>query len=145
MTDKRTKVQLFNALKDIVIATEVDNRDEFIQFIDNELAILDKRKATAKARQAKKKAEGDELTKIVYNALTDEPMTNTDIIEKINDEAVTAAKVTARLTKLINQGMVEKQILKIDGKKRTAYIRIGYAQEPLEEGPELDLDGDEIE
>ena len=145
MTDKRTKVQLFNALKDIVIATEVDNQDEFIQFIDNELAILDKRKATAKARQAKKRAEGDELTKIVYNALTDKPKTNTDIIEEINDEAVTAAKVTARLTKLINQGLVEKQILKIDGKKRTAYVRIGYAQEPLEEGPELDLDGDEIE
>lgn len=145
MTDKRTKAQLFNALKDIVIATEVDNQDEFIQFIDNELAILDKRKATAKARQAKKRAEGDELTKIVYNALTDKPKTNTDIIEEINDEAVTAAKVTARLTKLINQGLVEKQILKIDGKKRTAYVRIGYAQEPLEEGPELDLDGDEIE
>lgn len=145
MTDKRTKAQLFNALKDIVIATEVDNQDEFIQFIDNELAILDKRKATAKARQAKKRAEGDELTKIVYNALTDKPKTNTDIIEEINDEAVTAAKVTARLTKLINQGLVEKQILKIEGKKRTAYVRIGYAQEPLEEGPELDLDGDEIE
>ena len=145
MTDKRTKAQLFNALKDIVIATEVDNQDEFIQFIDNELAILDKRKATAKARQAKKRAEGDELTKIVYNALTDKPKTNTDIIEEINDETVTAAKVTARLTKLINQGLVEKQILKIDGKKRTAYVRIGYAQEPLEEGPELDLDGDEIE
>lgn len=145
MTDKRTKAQLFNALKDIVIATEVDNQDEFIQFIDNELAILDKRKATAKARQAKKRAEGDELTKIVYNALTDKPKTNTDIIEEINDEAVTAAKVTARLTKLINQGLVEKQILKIDGKKRTAYVRIGYAQEPLEEGPELDLDGDEVE
>ena len=145
MTDKRTKAQLFNALKDIVIATEVDNQDEFIQFIDNELAILDKRKATAKARQANKRAEGDELTKIVYNALTDKPKTNTDIIEEINDETVTAAKVTARLTKLINQGLVEKQILKIDGKKRTAYVRIGYAQEPLEEGPELDLDGDEIE
>lgn len=140
--EKKTKVVYFTELKDIVTnALGTEAAGEYLDFIDRELGALEKRRANQKAREDKRKAENDEMARAILDMLTDEPATNADILEEINDPEATPAKITARLSKLAREGLVAKETIKVDGKKRVAYTRIGYTELPMEEGPELDLEG----
>ena len=123
---KKTKAMYFAELREMVEAhwTEDKDKDELLGFIDNELAILEKRKAAASERAAKKRAESDALTDKIYEALGDEPMTIDAILEVVADEDVTRNKVTARLSKLVKAERVAKESIKIDGNKRMAYSRV---------------------
>ena len=140
--EKKTKVVYFTELKDIVTnALGAEAADEYLDFIDRELGALEKRRANQKAREDRRKAENDEMARAILDMLTDEPATNADILEEINDPEATPAKITARLSKLAREGLVAKETIKVDGKKRVAYTRIGYNELPMEECPELDLEG----
>ena len=123
---KKTKAMYFAELREMVEEnwTEDKDKDELLGFIDNELAILEKRKAAASERAAKKRAESDTLTDKIYEALGDEPMTIDAILEVVADEDVTRNKVTARLSKLVKAEKVAKESIKIDGNKRMAYSRV---------------------
>ena len=123
---KKTKAMYFAELREMVEEnwTEDKDKDELLGFIDNELAILEKRKAAASERAAKKRAESDALTDKIYEALGDEPMTIDAILEVVADEDVTRNKVTARLSKLVKAEKVAKESIKIDGNKRMAYSRV---------------------
>ena len=123
---KKTKAMYFAELREMVEEnwTEDKDKDELLGFIDNELAILEKRKAAASERAAKKRAESDALTDKIYEALGDEPMTIDAILEVVADEDVTRNKVTARLSKLVKAERVAKESIKIDGNKRMAYSRV---------------------
>ena len=123
---KKTKAMYFAELREMVEEnwTEDKDKDELLGFIDNELAILEKRKAAASERAAKKRAESDALTDKIYEALGDEPMTIDAILEVVADEDVTRNKVTARLSKLVKAERVVKESIKIDGNKRMAYSRV---------------------
>ena len=123
---KKTKAMYFAELREMVEEnwTEEKDKDELLGFIDNELAILEKRKAAASERAAKKRAESDTLTDKIYEALGDEPMTIDAILEVVADEDVTRNKVTARLSKLVKAEKVAKESIKIDGNKRMAYSRV---------------------
>lgn len=124
---KMTKAMYFAKLREMVEEnwTEDKDKDELLGFIDNELAILEKRKAAASERAAKKRAESDALTDKIYEALGDEPMTIDEILEAVaeGDESITRNKVTARLSKLVKAEKVAKESIKIDGNKRMAYSR----------------------
>ena len=87
------------------------------------------RKAAAAARAEKKKAESDALTDAIYELITDKLVTVDEITVAFDDEEVTRAKVTARLGKLVNAGLIEKESVRVDGKKRMAYRRISTAVE----------------
>ena len=110
--------------------TELTEAD-FIQFCQEQIADLDKKAAKAKERAAAKKAEADELTETVFGVLTDEYQTIAQITEavvaQLGEEGaeITAAKVTARLTKLIKTGDVAKEqvTVEIEGKKSK---KMGY-------------------
>ncbi len=110
--------------------TELTEAD-FIQFCQEQIADLDKKAAKAKERAAAKKAEADELTEIVFGVLTDEYQTIADIAEAVaarlgeGAEEVSAQKITARLTKLVKTGDVEKEqvTVEVDGKKSK---KMGY-------------------
>ena len=123
---KKTKAMYFAELREMVEEnwTEDKDKDELLGFIDNELAILEKRKAAASERAAKKRAESDALTDKIYEVLGDEPMTIDAILEAVADEDVTRNKVTARLSKLVKAEKVAKESIKIDGNKRMAYSRV---------------------
>ena len=104
--------------------TELTEAD-FIQFCEEQVADLDKKAAKAKERAAAKKAEADELTEIVFGVLTDEYQTIAEIAEAValalpeDAEEVSAQKITARLTKLVKAGDVEKEqvTVEVEGKK----------------------------
>lgn len=122
--EKLTKKQMFEGMIAYFNreAVEIEN-EAFVEFCRDQIADLDKKAAKAKERAAAKKAEGDELTDLVYSVLTDEYQTIADITVVVAETVpdVSASKITARLTKLFNTGAIEKEQISVEdseGKKR---------------------------
>ena len=121
MTEKKTTKKEFYA--GIIEAMKTGDcpisRDEVIAFCENEIALLDKKAAKAKERQAAKRAEGDELTEIVKEALTDEFQVTADIakavVEATGNEDYTIHKIQYRLGQLVKNGEAESTDVKIPG------------------------------
>ena len=119
-----TKKQMFEGLIAYFHGEDVEiENEDFVEFCQNQIADLDKKAAKAKERAAAKKAESDELTDLVYSVLTDEYQTIADITVVVAETVpdVSASKVTARLTKLFNTGVIEKEQISVEdseGKKR---------------------------
>lgn len=142
--EKMTKAMYFEVIRGIVEGLGAEafpegvSADDVLDFIDRQVALLDKRAAASKERAAKKRAASDELTELIYTMIfeAEDFITADDIVEKIGDEEVTKNKVTARVSKLIKAGRVAKEQVKLeDGKKRMAY-RIA------EEGEDVEAEAD---
>lgn len=125
MAEKKTKAMFFADLKDIVMESEVEGKDEYIEFLDKQIDLLAARAEKAQAKAAEAKEKSDELTEAIASVLTDEFQTVDQIVEAFDDEAVTRNKVTARLAKLVKAERAEKESIKVDGNKRMAYRKIG--------------------
>ena len=122
MEKKLTKKDFYAMLTEIVEATEVEMKEELLAFIDKEVSLIDAKAEKAKARAAEKKAEGDALRDAVQAVLTEEYQTINDIASQVEGEEITKAKITARLTSLVKNGLAEKADVKTeDGKTVKAY------------------------
>lgn len=101
-----------------------NGNDQLTAFVNNEIALLDKKTASSRKRAEAKKAEADTLLDEVKAILTDaeDYLTIGDILAKTTTEGATAGKVQARLTKLVNAGVVEKAKAKIEGSKGTVMV-----------------------
>lgn len=109
--EKMTKKEMFANIKSLLAGN-----DEVVAFCDNEIALLEKKAAKAKETAAKKRAEGDELTDVVFAAVSKdnfEPIA--EIAARIEGPDVTVAKVTYRLTQLVKSGKIEKTEVSIPG------------------------------
>lgn len=95
--------------------------DALKAFAENEIEQLNKKALKAKERAAAKRAEADELTDKVKAVLTEEYKTIAEIVIELDDEEVTAGKVTSRLTKLVNAGEAEKTDVKVDKRPVKGY------------------------
>lgn len=121
-TEKKiTKRDRFEEIKALLAGNA-----DIVEFCDNEIALLDGKAEKAKARNAKKKAEGDALLTAVADVLTEDFQTIADITGKIDGDDVTNAKVQARLKKLVDSGVATKEQIsvEVDGKKTK---KMGYA------------------
>ena len=118
---KMTKAMWFEAIKAIVEASDAEQKDEMVEFIDAQVELLAKKAEKAKERAAAKKVDGDELREVVRTVLTDEFQAIDEIVAQIDGEDVTKAKVTARLTQLVKAGMAEKDQIKVGDRKVMAY------------------------
>ena len=123
--EKITKKQMFEGMVAYFRGEETEIAEEaFAQFCLAQIADLDKKSAKAKERAEKKKAEADVLTDLVYSVMTDKFQTGAEIATAVlaqlpEDTDVTAAKVTARITKLVNAAAVVKEqvTVEVEGKK----------------------------
>ena len=123
--EKITKKQMFEGMVAYFRGEETEITEEaFAQFCLAQIADLDKKSAKAKERAEKKKAEADVLTDLVYSVMTDEFQTGAEIATAVlaqldADTDVTAAKITARITKLVNADAVVKEqvTVEVEGKK----------------------------
>ena len=122
-TIKMTKVDYFEQLAGIVEASDVENKEDILKFIQGSIETLENRKRAAQERAEKKKNEPDELTDAVKAVLSEELQTADDIAAQIEGEDVTKQKVVARLTKMVNAGIVRKDSVKTDDKRKV----MGYA------------------
>lgn len=126
---KVTKRDWYAQIRAVVEASDNEQKEGILGFIDHEVELLEAKAAKAAERAASKKADGDELRSAVQAVLTDELQTIDAIAAQINDEDVTKAKVTARLTQLVKAGVAAKDMVKTeDGRKVTAY-KLGSGDE----------------
>ena len=117
--EKITKREMYEAIAEAMKTGECRyDPAEVISFCENEIDLLDKKAAKAKERAAAKAAEGDTLTALVRAALaTDEFKSIADVTAIVVEEEpdATAAKVSNRLTRLVNAGEAVKEQITVPG------------------------------
>ena len=121
MAEKMTKAMWLEEIKGIVAASQYEAKEDALEFIEKQLETLAARAEKAQERAAKKREAGDELRAVVESILTEAPQTIDEIVLQIEGEDVTKAKVTARLTALVNAGVAKKEITKVDSRKVMSY------------------------
>lgn len=129
MENKMTKMEKFQAIEDILNTVDGDNIDMLIEFVQAEQAALANKAAKAKAKAAEKKTEIDDLGNAVLGVLNGTPKTRDEVFALVEDFSndVSVAKVGARLTRLVDAGLVVKTEVKAvtaSGKKTT---RMAYS------------------
>lgn len=118
---KVTKAMMFEAVREVVEASDAEMKGEMLEFIDKQMEQLAAKAAKAKERADARKTAGDELRAVVKQVLTSEFQTIDDITAKISGEDVTKAKVTARLTQLVKTEEAVKEQVKVGSRKVMAY------------------------
>ena len=117
-TKKMTKRDYFSKLIEIVEDANVDNSEEIIDFLNNEIKLLNK-KSNVKTKTQK---ENEVLMEVVFNALAEvgKPVTVSELMEA-NEEvgAMKNQKVTALLKKLKEN----ERVVRVED-KRKAYFSI---------------------
>lgn len=108
---KITKKERFEMIKEIVLNACVENEAEMIEFIDNEINLLNKKRASG-AKTATQK-ENEVLVERLYEVLAEigRPVTVSEL-QKENDEfgAMSNQKVSALMKKLADAGKVDKTV-----------------------------------
>lgn len=117
---KVTKKERFEMIKEIVLNAGLENEAEMVEFLDNEINLLNKKRASG-AKTATQK-ENEVLVERLYGVLAEigRPVTVSEL-QKENEEfgAMSNQKVSALMKKLKDAGRVNK----VDDKKK-AYFSI---------------------
>ena len=117
-TKKMTKRDYFSKLIEIVEGANVDNSEEIVNFLNNEIKLLNK-KSNVKTKTQK---ENEVLMEIVFNTLVEvrKPMTVSELMSA-NEEvgAMSNQKVSALLKKLKE----DERVIRVEDKKK-AYFSI---------------------
>lgn len=119
-----TKRDNYEALKEIVEKSNVENAEMLVEFINKQIEMIDNKSAKAKEKAAEKRAEGDELRAVIKSVLTNEYQTVDAITAQIEGEDITKAKVVARLTQLVNNGEAVKEQGKSEDNKKVMTYRL---------------------
>ena len=118
---KMTKKDYFEEIKTVL---EDAKETALAEVMAHEITLLENKAIKNKERAEARKIAGDELRDTISNILIDDLQTVDEIVEQIDDEEITKAKVVARLTQLVNLNeAIKEQIKTEDGKKVMAYRR----------------------
>ena len=118
--------------------------DALIAYANRKLAQLDKRNEAARKRTVKKREKNNELTQVVFDVLTEVPMSRFDILDTVIEAGgypegtMTVGKIGYQLNKLVREGQIAKQIAIAeteDGevKQITVYSRPGVPAPIIED------------
>lgn len=91
--------------------------DELVEFCQKQIDALDRKSVKAKEKADARKKALDELTDTIYDILTDEPMTIDQILEILDNDELTKAKVSNRCSKLAKAGRAVKSEVTIPADK----------------------------
>lgn len=120
MEKKMTKKEMFGLLLELLETAEVTERDELKNFVAHEIEMIENK--AEKAKTYKRKKTADVLKEQIYTKLDVlEFRTIHDIVSDFNDADITAAKVSARLTSLVKEGLAIKEEIKIENRKLMGY------------------------
>ena len=120
MEKKMTKKEMFGLLLELLETAEVAERDELKNFVAHEIEMIENK--AEKAKTYKRKKTADVLKEQMYTKLDIlEFRTIHDIVSDFNDADITAAKVSARLTSLVKEGVAIKEEIKIENRKLMGY------------------------
>lgn len=114
--EKMTKKEIYN-----LIAEKNADVEVIVDFCNAEIARLDAKAEKAKAKAAEKKAAGDELYGVIVSCLTADLQTAEDILAQLEGDELTVAKVRARLSQAVKNGVARKESVKVEGKAKVHY------------------------
>ena len=114
--EKMTKNEMYSLIAELC----ADNAD-VVAFCENEKAALAKKAEKAKARAAEKRAAGDELYAAVLDCVGSEPITAEAVLDMLEGEDLTVAKIRARLSQGVKNEVLVKETIKVDGKNKVHY------------------------
>lgn len=131
--EKKTQTQMFTEIREFLKNQEAANPEvrEYINFLQDRIDLLVNQSIRAKERKqakAKEKPE-DELYAAVAAQLGENLKTREDIVAALEVEfpEVSPAKVTNRLTKLVNAGVAGKISVNVgEGRRVMAYALAEY-------------------
>ena len=130
-TVKVTKKDYFNALRNLVVDTEVENKTALIDFIDNELALLAKKANSAKSKPSKAQAENEGIKTAIIAALNEaeKALTITEFQTAYPEFAeYSNQKLSALFKQLVDAGAVEKTVV-----KKKSYFSVAVSDEQSED------------
>ena len=130
-TVKVTKKDYFNALRALVVDTEVENKTALIDFIDNELALLAKKANSAKSKPSKAQAENEGIKTAIIAALNEaeKALTITEFQTAYPEFAeYSNQKMSALFKQLVDAGAVEKTVV-----KKKSYFSVAVSDEQSED------------
>lgn len=113
------KVNYFEAIKELV-----KDNEEYVAFLDAEIARLNRRAGKVAEKRNEKNAEKrDNYEGAILNALenADRPITLAELVAGVELEDATAGRVAYYAGKLIKAEKVAKDYAKVDGRKVTVY------------------------
>lgn len=120
MEKKMTKKEMFGLLLGLLETAEVAERDELKNFVAHEIEMIENK--AEKAKTYKRKKTADVLKEQIYTKLDAlEFRTIHDIVSDFDNADITAAKVSARLTSLVKEGVAIKEEIKIENRKLMGY------------------------
>lgn len=124
-------VKITKAMVLDMILEKCADDETIVAYCENEKALLASKAEKAKARQAEKRAAGDELRDAVQAILeaATAPMTRDDILaafENAEELELTVAKVGNRASELVKFGLAHKVDVKTEGGK----VKVGYVIGP---------------
>ena len=132
-----TKATMFGVIKDFVKASAIAtipagdedvSFEDAIEFLDKEIALVNKRNNRKSGTSKKSKANEpikDAIVEVLSNAnapMTTAEITNSDEVQAFSteDKAISSNKVTALLTQLRKAGLVKREYV-----KKVAYFSLG--------------------
>lgn len=134
MTNTNTKITKrdnYKTLIAIVEASDREDKEQLIEFLNKEIRLLINRADKERERAAKKKVDGDELREKVEKLIGEDWITPDDIVAALDETEVTRNKVIARVSQLIKIGKVEKGSAKINDRKVVVYRLAGTIDEDV--------------
>ena len=136
---KRTKKEWFNILRELAIESDRFDKKDLVKFIDRQLELLQKKVEKEKIRVSKKRVKTEDILKDrVFNAITDYYQSLEEIylevlIANADIEDLSKEKIVPRLTKLIQEGLVEKTKARdVETNKRIVVYRLKQEEEENE-------------
>lgn len=148
MEKKITKKQVFGVIIEDLEARAVEKIGDvdvaaILDVLKSQIAQIDAKAEKAKERAKEKKSEGDEFRAHIAGLLTDEFQTAEDILAQVDMEQfaeATKAKITARLSQLVNAEVAEKEQVKVGDRRLMGYKLKGIAADAEVEGEDVAAD-----
>lgn len=124
--EKTTRIEYYEILKNIVRGDKESDltvtQAELIDFLDKQITSLKNKAVKAKEKAEQKKNEGDILKFAIRDVLTEENQTMDEILNQLEIENISKAKVASRLGQLIKAGEASKIEIKTEeGRRVMAY------------------------
>lgn len=130
MTNKMTKREKFEMIiAEFTKAELTEDTAMLVDFCNAEIEALDRKAEKARERKAAKAEKEDSLMEDIVAFLNDvdagEYTTIPAIIDGLGDDSLTPSKITPRLTRLIENGLVDKKsVTTADKRKLNGYALI---------------------
>ena len=101
---------------------------DIVAYCDTTIAQLEAKKEKAAETRAKKAAQADALKEQVLALITSEPKTRDDIFVELGSEdpELSIAKVGSRLTKLVAEGLIVKEPIKVKNAEGKSVSKMAY-------------------